>query len=874
MAKTQLEVGAVRFRGGWQARVAALTLLAWVWLGAQLPAQAAGMAWQTYLKEDFSGEESMFYTGQAGEAFYSIDDQSRYIINGLDTDSDSLSALTDSLYYYYLEANCELVSSDAENLAFVGLVFHYKKADDGTLSYYVFYMYGDGYYGAKRVIGEQVDIALPLTKSDMIDVGSANTLAVEAQGSRFDLFINGKHVDGFTDLKLDGGGFGFYISKRSEGAFDDFIVKVEKRDTGQEPPDEPNAIDDGASTTFGNYSPLYIPKDPNRPVYPWEVGVDKSKKGKKKAGDKGKDDSQPRVEDDAEDEDSPPDDEGEREPARPRVEPAKKKTGDNGGQPDKPPAKPKAKPPAEPEDDTADGDAAEDAEPTAAPPAASPPQAEPPDAEQPESTPDAPGADAAAGEGSAESAPPEQLPEAEPAEAPQLPAGEELVLPPLTGEEPEQAAPEPPAEAAQPEPAEPAPDAQPHKSSVEAQPELKLEGKTVEQPAAEKPASRAKPEEAKPAEAQQSRADRDLDKMRGRQDDWMDPNKGSPVVQEVRAPVPEPPAATDSKQEVPQQDEHELQLPDAPDVDSPDQPADEQGATPPEESLELLPPPEQPATEPPPAAPEPEPEPQSDAAPPPEPEIPQVEAPPPASPGDTAGSAPRVEADPAQQVEPAEPTKLSELPQVEPQPAVAPEILPEPAPPAAQPGVEPGPAPTDPNLVQLSDDFSQQLWAVAEGQNSSYRYFGAAYEINNLNSATMALSFQQETLATARLGCDVEFIDGVSYVGYGLAARFSAKDGNPTYYGLFICQSGEFMLLRVVDGKETVLQQWSASTLLKPNQPNRIELELAGSQIKAYLNGELATSLKDEAIAQGGYALLAGPGVAARFDNFSLRGTR
>ncbi len=110
----------------------------------------------------------------------------------------------------------------------------------------------------------------------------------------------------------------------------------------------------------------------------------------------------------------------------------------------------------------------------------------------------------------------------------------------------------------------------------------------------------------------------------------------------------------------------------------------------------------------------------------------------------------------------------------------------------------------------------------------------------------------------------MEFLDGVSYVGYGLAARFSAKDGNPTYYGLFVCQSGEFMLLRVIDGKETVLQQWTASALLKPNQPNRIELELAGSQIKAYLNGELAATVQDEAIAQGGYALLAGPGVAAR----------
>jgi hypothetical protein len=176
--------------------------------------------------------------------------------------------------------------------------------------------------------------------------------------------------------------------------------------------------------------------------------------------------------------------------------------------------------------------------------------------------------------------------------------------------------------------------------------------------------------------------------------------------------------------------------------------------------------------------------------------------------------------------------------------------------------------------VQVDDDFSQPHWAVAESPSCTYRYFGAAYEINNLNSATMALSFQQETLANVESACDVEFLDGVSYVGYGLAARFSAKDGVPTYYGLFVCQSGEFMLLRVIGGKETVLVQWTASLQLYPNQPNRIQLALSGATISAYINNELVTTVTDDAIASGGYALLAGPGVAARFDNFSLRGTR
>jgi hypothetical protein len=897
MGKTQLEVGAVRIRNGWTVRAVALALMAWAWIVPALPARAAGTEWQTYLKEDFSGEESMFYTGQAGEAFYSIDDKGRYIINGLDTDSDSLSALTDSLYYYYLEAKCELVSSDAENLAFVGLVFHYKKAEDGTLSYYVFYMYGDGYYGAKRVVGEQVDIALPLTKSDLIDVGATNSLAVEAQGSRFDLFINGKHVDGFTDLKLDGGGFGFYISKRSEGAFDDFVVKVEKRATGQEPPDEPNAADDEASSTFNKYAPPYIPKDPKRPVYPWEVGVDKSKKGKKKAAEKGEYEQQPQVEEGQDGDASASGDEPEakQEPAKPHVEPAKNKKAD-GGKEDKPQAKPKAKPPAKPEDKQPGADKSKDKEAQPEPPKAKQPQEDAnEDAAQPEPPPDEKGAGVGEAEGEADSAvtappalepPGEQLP----------PADEELAIAP----EPQPAADVDDSAAEASAPAS--------TTTVEAQPEEKPEVQPEEQPKAqpeEQPAAADAPAKKQPSQAK-SRVDSNLDGMRARQDDWIDPNSNSPVVEEIRPPAKKVEPAAAPKQEVPKEEQSALKLPSAPDVAAPESNQEDAGSKTGDGDLALLPAAEEPVADTPPAPeidtksasaapaqPETAPEAQPTPEPQPAPELPPGPKSAPEGPADSAtDSSPRVLVEQPSQIASADPTKLGDLPALDPKPGARPEPPPEspaltPEPAAPEPAAplplapadvpepaQPPAAAVDPNLVLLDDDFSRQLWAVAEGQASTYRYFGAAYEIDNLNSTTMALSFQQETLAALKTGCDVEFIDGVSYVGYGLAARFSAKDGSPSYYGLFVCQSGEFMLLRVIDGKETVLQQWTASAALKPNQPNRIELELAGSQIKAYINGELAASVQDDAIARGGYALLAGPGVAARFDNFSLRGIR
>ena len=43
-------------------------------------------------------------------------------------------------------------------------------------------------------------------------------------------------------------------------------------------------------------------------------------------------------------------------------------------------------------------------------------------------------------------------------------------------------------------------------------------------------------------------------------------------------------------------------------------------------------------------------------------------------------------------------------------------------------------------------------------------------------------------------------------------------------------------------------------------------------QIQAFINGQLTATITDDGITAGGYALLVGPGTAARFDNMALRG--
>lgn len=178
----------------------------------------------------------------------------------------------------------------------------------------------------------------------------------------------------------------------------------------------------------------------------------------------------------------------------------------------------------------------------------------------------------------------------------------------------------------------------------------------------------------------------------------------------------------------------------------------------------------------------------------------------------------------------------------------------------------------NPDVETVYDDFTEQRWPVADGDTSSYRYFGAAYEIDNTKSDTMAISYQQGSFTDARYGIDVEYLGGLDYVGYGLATRFSVEGGNVSYYGMFVSQSGEFLLLKVLGGKEYVLQDWTAVPNLSRTLSNRIGMELLGSSIQCIVNGEVVASVTDESLHSGGYALLCGPGTSTRFDNLTIKG--
>ncbi|MBN2081588.1 hypothetical protein JW859_05190 [bacterium] len=900
---------------------------AWAIVMLALAPAVAG-EWQTYLAEDFSGSQTMFYTGQAGEATYALDDQGRYLIDGLATSSDSLSALTDNLYYYYVEAQCQLLNTNAGELAFTGLIFHYNKNIPGKLSYYVFYVYGDGYYGAKRVIGDQVEILIPLTPTDQMDLYGVNVLAVDAQGTSFDLYLNGRYVDNFTDVHVDGGGFGFYVSKNAQAAFDNFTVKVERRAGGREetlamPVASSNVADEsGGAVEPNTYKFPTIPRDPNRPVYSWEVGVDKTGKGNK-AAEAGTD--EPAAETDPAVDDATPVNATTTQPAVTGTPPETAPTLPPGEElvelpPVSTPAAGEqtartAQPKSQPAQSNGTSGEAQILTPVHVPAqtgatAQDNPPADPAPVVEP--------ADDAAANGGTSGGNPVQFPEKTTDDE----AADRLVT--FTPIEPDPVQPDTPADT----PVEDEEDQQWLQDLVEPatqEPVLSLF------PAGQEP--EPVPEDTEVATADPATAPSEAE---------------ADLATSEPDPLPRQPAAGASQSEA--ADEPQAGGDEQTSADSVDQNAaaetpladftEAEVNTDWLEGEDIVPeyvpwPEEEPAETGDPVEPEaaaaraedPEPEPAAqagtgdnlalfpanDQAPSAADAVPAQETAAddddPAATEDelrytsslpdlsdlAVGNVPHDEAtdlteldwqpvvpEPESQATP-EPTEDATAVAALPEPAEeATEVVARPEPEPRGESREPGPQPRPlelepnyyrgPNAVLIEDDFSTEHWPVSSGGEGIYRYFGAAYEIDNRQAEMMAVSFQDARLRDCELSIDIEFLDGQSYAGYGIATRLGVENGLVSYYGLFICQSGEFMLLKVKNGQEQVLADWQATNMILTGRPNRIKLDARGDMLIAYINDEQVLAIQDGDVTGGGYGLMAGPGVSVRYDNLTIRG--
>jgi hypothetical protein len=178
-------------------------------IGAALPALAESAV------DDFTDPASGLVDAQEardwGRGYYASDIE-QYVME--------LNPYAGPIYDYYEGATLgdnfllQVTTSyeGAQNNSY-GLIF--RQSENG---YYAFSISGDGFYTVKRADGEEASTLIDWTASELIDQNElgANVLAVLGQGDTYNLYINGRQVNTFTDAAHSGGTIGIIANNFDE----------------------------------------------------------------------------------------------------------------------------------------------------------------------------------------------------------------------------------------------------------------------------------------------------------------------------------------------------------------------------------------------------------------------------------------------------------------------------------------------------------------------------------------------------------------------------------------------------------------------------------------------------------------------------------
>lgn len=211
---------------------ATLLLLAALMSGIALAAPGV------YVEDDFSGDERYFFQGTLDDGVYTYHpEEGYYEINALESKSGALATITDRYSCYEVAAEVEFYDSAPRATPYAGIVFHYGEDERGRASFYVFAVFSDGYFGVWRVDREEGrSYVLPLKQTDLVAPASSNRLRIQAENSRFHLYLNDLFAGEFQDRALDSGGVGLYASAGSIVHFRRFRWLVEADETTGEVP--------------------------------------------------------------------------------------------------------------------------------------------------------------------------------------------------------------------------------------------------------------------------------------------------------------------------------------------------------------------------------------------------------------------------------------------------------------------------------------------------------------------------------------------------------------------------------------------------------------------------------------------------------------
>jgi len=165
-----------------------------------LPA-AAWAADVYYIEENFDGETGYFYEGEIGETVFTrYPEDAYYEINAMRSETGSLSALTDAFGNYTVSVDLQFYDSMVSDEIYAGLVFHYQEDPSGRASFYLFTVFPDGYYCVWLVDRENRRTYVHrLTQTSLVNPAGPNSIKVIAEGTRFELYLNGMLLDSFRD---------------------------------------------------------------------------------------------------------------------------------------------------------------------------------------------------------------------------------------------------------------------------------------------------------------------------------------------------------------------------------------------------------------------------------------------------------------------------------------------------------------------------------------------------------------------------------------------------------------------------------------------------------------------------------------------------
>lgn len=182
-----------------------------------------------------------------------------------------------------------------------------------------------------------------------------------------------------------------------------------------------------------------------------------------------------------------------------------------------------------------------------------------------------------------------------------------------------------------------------------------------------------------------------------------------------------------------------------------------------------------------------------------------------------------------------------------------------------------------PGSVLFQDDFSRQAsgWQLREDDTGKAQVEDGELRVSISAPETSIITTPGLDLKDVRIETQVRKAAGPDDNSYGLVCRYSDPQN---FYFFEVSSDGYYGLGKMTDGTAALF----GNNLMQPHIAiqqgeaiNILRFDCRGSQLSAYINGQLLAVFEDPAFESGDAGVIAGtigsPGVEIAFDLFSVR---